>query len=280
MTTIAPLPGDHIRVTRGLYSHHGIYLGDGRVIHFSGVSRGKHAATIRRTTLERFAAGGPIVVVAYANAAPAAVVLARAVSRLGSSGYNLFGNNCEHFARWCKTGQHVSPQVERATAHAAGAGGGASATAIGVGIISSAGVAAGLSGAGMMSGLATVGGSVGAGAAAGIPIAGALPGVVATASMHRAFRDDPALPQTERDARRHARAGATFGAMSGAGAALATVSAVGVPGLSAVGLTSGLAAVGSVVGGGMLVGLVMTLAAPAVLAVAASHAAYAWSKRQ
>ena len=39
-------------------------------------------------------------------------VVSRAESRLGENGYNLFGNNCEHFAHWCKTGRHRSAQVE------------------------------------------------------------------------------------------------------------------------------------------------------------------------
>jgi len=28
--------GDHIKVSRGLYSHHGIFAGNGQVIHYSG----------------------------------------------------------------------------------------------------------------------------------------------------------------------------------------------------------------------------------------------------
>jgi hypothetical protein len=47
------------------------------------------------------------------------------MSRLGESGYNLFGNNCEHFATWCKTGQWESQQVDGtvgSTATAAGLG--------------------------------------------------------------------------------------------------------------------------------------------------------------
>lgn len=280
MTTPYPLPGDHIRVRRGLYEHHGIYVGDGRVVHFSGVNRGKQSASIRLTTLERFAAGDPVEVVAYATPTPVHEVLARAVSRLNESGYHLLFNNCEHFARWCQTGQHQSAQVAIATAHAAGAGGSAAATLAGTGIVSAA-AAAGLSGAaGTMSGLAGVGGAVGMGAAAGIPILGALPGAAATAAMHRAFRDDAALPQDERLARKRARAGASVGAVTGAGAALATVAVAGVPGLSAVGMTSGLATIGGVVGGGMAVGLAATIAAPAVLAVVASHLVYRLLKKR
>lgn len=35
----------------------------------------------------------------------------RAYSRLGEKSYNLIGNNCEHFAIWCKTGIAESYQV-------------------------------------------------------------------------------------------------------------------------------------------------------------------------
>lgn len=37
--------------------------------------------------------------------------LARARSRIGESNYNLFSNNCEHFALWCKTGISESHQI-------------------------------------------------------------------------------------------------------------------------------------------------------------------------
>ena len=41
---------------------------------------------------------------------------------MDATGYDLFGNNCEHFAYWCKTGLKRSRQVRRATRAAAGAG--------------------------------------------------------------------------------------------------------------------------------------------------------------
>ena len=37
--------------------------------------------------------------------------VARAKSCLGKAGYELLGNNCEHFALWCKTGVKTSHQV-------------------------------------------------------------------------------------------------------------------------------------------------------------------------
>jgi hypothetical protein len=50
-----------------------------------------------------------------------------------------------------------------------------------------------------------------------------------------------------------------------------------VPGLGAAGVTSGLAAVGSVVGGGMVAGLAVTAAAPLAVG-AAAYGLYKWLK--
>lgn len=61
---------------------------------------------------------------------------------------------------------------------------------------------------------------------------------------------------------------AATGAAVGGGSAVAAVAALGVPGLGAVGITSGLAAVGAIVGGGMATGLVITAAAPVAVGVA------------
>lgn len=37
--------------------------------------------------------------------------LQRALSELGRRGYSLLGNNCEHWCRWCRTGEHYSEQI-------------------------------------------------------------------------------------------------------------------------------------------------------------------------
>ena len=104
--------GDHLSVWRGAYSHHGIDVGGNRVIHYGGVRGGKRNAIICYTTWRAFAAGNEVEVVHHRNAAAPSVVVQRAESRLGENGYNLFGNNCEHFATWCKTGRQESQQVE------------------------------------------------------------------------------------------------------------------------------------------------------------------------
>ncbi|MFC3847860.1 hypothetical protein ACFOPX_04845 [Helicobacter baculiformis] len=59
------------------------------------------------------------------------------------------------------------------------------------------------------------------------------------------------------------------GAVVGTAGAVGAVAAAGVPGLAATGITSGLAVVGSVVGGGMAAGLCVTAAMPVVVGAAA-----------
>ena len=89
------------------YQHHGIDCGDGTVIHYRKVG----TATVTRTSTDAFAQGQPVYVLARSVAFIPDVVVERAESRLGEQRYNLFFNNCEHFANWCKTGENVSPQL-------------------------------------------------------------------------------------------------------------------------------------------------------------------------
>ena len=88
------------------YTHHGIYYGDNKVIHY-------YNNKIRRTSLLKFSQGQKIYVKEYKKCAPASLVVKRAKSRKGEKLYNLIFNNCEHFAYWCKTGKHKSEQVEK-----------------------------------------------------------------------------------------------------------------------------------------------------------------------
>ena len=67
------------------------------------------------------------------------------------------------------------------------------------------------------------------------------------------------------------------GATSGAAGSVGAVAALGVPGLGATGITSGLAGVGSLVGGGMATGLAITAAAPVAFG-AAAYGLYKWYK--
>jgi len=106
--------GDHIRVRRFGYWHHGVDCGDGTVIHYSGELLKRSDSAVQQTTLENFAKGGKIETVNYGVCDAPDAVIQRAKSRLNESDYRFFSNNCEHFARWCKTGRAESRQVNRA----------------------------------------------------------------------------------------------------------------------------------------------------------------------
>ncbi len=82
------------------YEHHGIDCGDGTIIHYSKIGE----ATIAQTSRAMFAQGNAIYTKLQPKAFIADDVIDRATSRLGEREYDLFFNNCEHFANWCKTG--------------------------------------------------------------------------------------------------------------------------------------------------------------------------------
>ncbi|MGB3790351.1 MAG: lecithin retinol acyltransferase family protein [Phormidesmis sp.] len=104
--------GDQVYAMRELmgipYEHHGIDRGDGSVIHYS--KQGE--AVIKRTTLETFARGSVVRVKPQPTSFISSIVLERAESRLGEREYDLFFNNCEHFANWCKTGRNECEQLD------------------------------------------------------------------------------------------------------------------------------------------------------------------------
>lgn len=258
-------PGDHLAANRVLYEHHGIYLGDGSVIHFTATSKRKEEAEIRIDSIDDFANKDRVRRVEYAECSPPEVVIDRARKCLGRDGYSLFSNNCEHFARWCKTGAQESQQIRELVGKSASVGSSAGLGVVSIGVVSATGTVAGLSGPGIMSGLASVGSTIGSGAIGGVTLLAAGPSILTTAATHVALRDDPCLPEQERSARKVGRWGTTAGSVAAGGGAVALVSAAGVPGLSAAGITSGLAAIGSSVGGGMAAGAFVVIAAPAAI---------------
>lgn len=70
--------------------------------------------SVRRVMLRDFLARGPAFVQHYAPGAaldPLETVRL-AWTRLREQRYDLFNNNCEHLAFWCKTGRHHSMQAE------------------------------------------------------------------------------------------------------------------------------------------------------------------------
>jgi len=231
---------------------------------------------IRRTPMAEFTGPkGRLRYRRYGQQLEADLVVDRAESKLGLSGYGLFSNNCEHFATWCVHDRTASAQVNGAKAAGAVVSSAAAGAAAGIGVVSGAGAAAGLSGPGIMSGLAAAGGTVGGGSVAGLVVIGAAPGVAAVVVMNVALRDNATLSESDRVARRAGRVGSAAGAFSGSAAGIGAVSVAGVTaGLSGAGITSGLAAIGATVGGGMVAGSAIVIAAPAVAAAGVGYGVY------
>jgi hypothetical protein len=108
-----PALGAHLTTSRRGYSHHGVYVGRGRVVHYSGLSGFWHCGPVEEVSLSRFANGRAARVVDHLEPhySPEEIVR-RARSRLGESDYRLLSNNCEHFCNWCLSGVSRSDQVE------------------------------------------------------------------------------------------------------------------------------------------------------------------------
>jgi hypothetical protein len=268
--------GDHLVTNRTGYTHHGLYIGNNKVIHYTGKSGNISDAStgrIKTDTLANFAKGKGYFIQEHQNAKyRGEKAVNRAKSRLGEKNYDLFNNNCEQLINWAIDNDHLSQQVDNIIPPTTVAqmllnGTGAVAT------VSSAGAVAGLSGAGVMSGLAAigfgsvVGGMVTLGGGAGLGSALLLNNTV--------LKDNENLPKSERDARKAGRKASVVGAGAATAGGIATVSAAGTTaGLSAAGITSGLAAVGGSVGGGMVAGTAIVAAAPVAAAAAIGYGIY------
>lgn len=267
--------GDHLVVDRGIYRHHAVDRGDGTVVHFAGPGAEKILVEVRVDTFETFADGGTVWVRVYGQRFDPEETVRRAESMIGTTGYHLVSNNCEHLASWCVTGIAESRQVERVSA----AGGTATVALVAsVGcadVLATVGLVGGVSGPGVMSALATVGRAMGGGAVQGLYILGLVPGLLGTVAVLYAARDKPCLTDEERRARTVARCAGAVGGIGTGIAGVGLVSAAGtVAGLSGAGIASGLAAIGSVAGGGMVAGAGLLVAAPAVVAVLLGWLAY------
>ncbi len=108
-----PPLGAHIVTPRRGYSHHGIYVGQGRVVQYGGLSRGLRRGPVEEVSLSQFAQGRPICHRPGESLwFDRDEVVRRARTRLGENRYNVLTNNCEHFCEWCVRGEHRSYQVD------------------------------------------------------------------------------------------------------------------------------------------------------------------------
>jgi hypothetical protein len=105
--------GSHVITPRRGFLHHGIYVGEGKVVHYAGSTHGFIRGPVEEIALDRFTCGRPV----WADCnTPAKFsgdeVIRRARSRVGENHYRLISNNCEHFCEWCLRGVHRSHQIE------------------------------------------------------------------------------------------------------------------------------------------------------------------------
>jgi len=107
--------GAHLHCSRALnsYHHHGIYIGDGKVIHYSGFADGMCSGPIEEISLQDFLQGNKYVFIRdYSKEKfTGEEIVRRAKTRLGEDKYNIFTNNCEHFATWATQDVEASSEI-------------------------------------------------------------------------------------------------------------------------------------------------------------------------
>ena len=112
-----PPLGAHVVTPRFGFSHHGIYVGNGSVVHYGALIYDVIRKPVEEVSLECFAQKRPVFVVAHDETTLCAEeVIRRARSRLGEGSYRLLTNNCEHFCEWALHGEARSFQVDIALA--------------------------------------------------------------------------------------------------------------------------------------------------------------------
>jgi lecithin:retinol acyltransferase len=107
-----PPLASHLVTPRALYTHHGIYVGNGTVVHYAGFAYGLRRGPVEQVSLERFARGRIVRIQPGYRRFDRLEVVERALSRVGESRYRLLTNNCEHFCAWALRDEWRSRQVE------------------------------------------------------------------------------------------------------------------------------------------------------------------------
>ncbi len=113
-----PALGAHLVTPWMGFAHHGIYVGDGKVVHYGALMYDIIRKPVEEVPLAAFAKGRALFVIEHAEIClPASEVVNRARSRLGENRYRLLTNNCEHFVEWCLHDASRSFQAETALAY-------------------------------------------------------------------------------------------------------------------------------------------------------------------
>ncbi|WP_299873722.1 lecithin retinol acyltransferase family protein [uncultured Cocleimonas sp.] len=109
--------GQHLYIKKasGSYTHHGLGIGDDKVIHYSGLANDLSTpGIIEELSLEEFAQNKKIHIKPHLDRKyQIDESIVRASLRLGEAQYHILHNNCEHFVEWCISGRHKSKQSQR-----------------------------------------------------------------------------------------------------------------------------------------------------------------------
>jgi hypothetical protein len=113
-----PAVGAHLIVPWLGFTHHGIYVGAGRVVHYGALMYDIIRKPVEEVSFDAFAEGRPVFVIEHHEVCfDSAEIVRRARSRLGEKRYRLLTNNCEHFVEWCLHDLPRSFQAETALAY-------------------------------------------------------------------------------------------------------------------------------------------------------------------
>ena len=117
---IDPVKGDHIRVKSNQLYHHGIYVGNEEVIQFGGpfdMFKNPKEIVVEKVKIEDFLNGGFLEVKEFdrkekkIKCSPEEII-ETALSMIGTGGYDLLRNNCEHFVNYCIFKEKKSSQID------------------------------------------------------------------------------------------------------------------------------------------------------------------------
>ncbi|BFZ05769.1 hypothetical protein BsWGS_08808 [Bradybaena similaris] len=108
-------PGDRVQFHRFLYSHWGIYIGDGNIIHVSEDNEDK-AAKVKIDNFwdvagEDKASKNNGQDIEWSSLS-AEQIIRRARSYVGNTEYDQLFDSCEHFVNWCRYDRVVRQQVD------------------------------------------------------------------------------------------------------------------------------------------------------------------------
>lgn len=101
----APMPGDVLKRRKGFFTHKGIYLGYGRVLH-SLPGRGVHV-----TSCAEFAAGHTIRIRRLSEAQRRRVLERLNAELAGDRDYAVLTNNCQHVVNRLRRGVSFSEEL-------------------------------------------------------------------------------------------------------------------------------------------------------------------------